>query len=79
MVSQSFVPSSITPSDTTDIPGGPVQGLYVQVAGTIVINTPGDNGVPISLPSTPATTVIPFTVTRVRATGTSATLLGLRD
>jgi hypothetical protein len=67
--------SAVTPSDTVNDPAGPFAGLYVTVAGNLKLTdatgvTTGPVAVPIG--------ELPVRVVRVWATGTTATVLGLR-
>lgn len=68
---------AITPSDTTDLPVG-VRAVWVGGAGAISVIL-ADDANPITLSAVPAGTLLPIMARRVRATGTTATLLvGLR-
>lgn len=70
-----FSPVSVTPSDTVDLPGGPAtSGLFLLTTGNIVFVS---NGVTVTLTAVPALTRLPFVASRVRATGTTATVLAL--
>lgn len=61
---------AITPNDSTDL-AYPVRGLYVGGTGNVVcISTGGDTA---TYAGVPAGTIIPVAVSRVLATGTTAT------
>jgi hypothetical protein len=63
---------AVTPSDTVNLPI-PTYALWVGGAGTLsVVNSEGQT---IAIAAVPAGALIPITVTRVRATGTSATAI----
>lgn len=64
---------TVTPSDAVDLPSGASCGLWVSVGGTLSVDTGGGN---VSLGTVPVG-YIPLSVTRVRATGTTATVLAL--
>lgn len=63
---------AITPSDTIDLPFRP-RALRVQTGGTLVLRDV--NGTEISYMVT-AGEIIPFRPMRVKATGTTATVVG---
>lgn len=67
----------VTPSNTVDIPNGPARGLYVAVAGDVKFEFLTSDGVTKSTLTMTfaAKDVIPFAVTRVYATGTTATVV----
>lgn len=79
----------VTPSDANDISLDAANSraydsvyLFVAVAGTLVVNTvPKADGSgtaqTITCGSLQAGTIVPFPVTRVKATGTSATVVAL--
>ena len=62
---------AVTPSDTTPL-GFATRGILVTGAGTIQV---GIGGASVQIPAVTATagTILPFSVTQVKATGTSAT------
>lgn len=63
---------AVTPSDTVDIVGGPARALWVVVAGNLsFVDAEGNT---VNLTAVPAFTVVPVAATRVRATGTTATV-----
>lgn len=70
-------PVAVTSSDTTDDPAGPFAGLLVSAAGNIVVY-------PLNGPSANFTIAVVagqevhFPVRRIGATGTTATVLGLK-
>lgn len=68
---------AITPSDTVDIKSGQfTRGLYVGGAGTIVAVM--GNNTAVTFANAVAGSVLPIRVTRINATGTTATsLVGL--
>lgn len=68
----------VTKSDGTDDPAGPFTGLYVSVAGVVVIdNLNGPQSAnPVTL-NVVAGGYVRWPVKRVRSTNTTATVLGL--
>jgi hypothetical protein len=69
--------AAITPSDTVDLTEIP-KALWVAVGGTVTLVGVGDvANAGTALGTLPAGTLIPVRARRVRATGTSATLVGL--
>jgi hypothetical protein len=66
---------AVVPSDTTDLATGPTRGLHVSVAGTVTVDF-AEGGTNIALGSLPIG-VYPYSVRRVRSTGTAATVLAL--
>lgn len=65
---------AITPSDTADIPAT-TAGVVVAVGGTLTVTTVGGSKAALTVPAG----LIPIIVTRVWATGTTATgITGLR-
>lgn len=60
----------VTPNDSTDL-SCPTRALWVGGAGNLAVNMYG--GQTITLNGVPAGTLLPVTVTRVRATNTTAT------
>jgi hypothetical protein len=69
---------AITPSDTVDIPNGPVKAIVVTQAGTLSI-LPSNSDVPVAFAEVPAGFNPPFQVRRVLATGTTATVFTVED
>ena len=70
----SYEGQAITPSDAVDLPiynGNPTVGLYVTGAGNIAFQTRG--GIAGSFTAVPAGTFLDVAVSRVLATGTTAT------
>lgn len=65
--------SGVTPSDSTDLAGGPVKAVVTLTSGNLSI-LPADSGSPISFIAVPVGFVPPFIVRRVLATGTTATV-----
>lgn len=66
---------SVTPADGTDLPvdaKGIADGLYVTGAGNVACYLLGNPGVSVTIPML-AGQVLPIAVTRVLATGTTAT------
>lgn len=65
----------IAPSDVADLPGpGISEGIYVGGAGDVAVDTAGgENSVVFS--AVPAGTILRIRATRVRTTGTTATLM----
>lgn len=67
---------AVTPDDANDLPNGICRALWISSAGTVsVIDASG--GSAVSLGSLAVGTVFPGKVSRVRSTGTSATVLAL--
>lgn len=63
-------PTAVTPNDAVDLPEpGP---LFVALAGNVSFDC---NGVTFLVTAAAAGTLIPFRVTRVRATSTTATVI----
>ncbi|MNY14738.1 hypothetical protein D3C86_1479240 [compost metagenome] len=60
----------VTPSDTTDLPGGNCIGIYVGVAGNLTIVNP--DGSEVLITNLFAGVVYPFPAKRIKATGTTA-------
>lgn len=64
----------VTPSDSADLAVSPARALYIGGAGSVSVDTPnGDEAVVFA--GLPAGFILPVYVTRVRSTGTSATML----
>jgi hypothetical protein len=68
---------AVTPNDGADLPGGVCGGLLVTAAGTGTLSFITAGGATVSLTGVTLWTVIPIAVTRVRSTGTNATVLAL--
>ena len=67
--------AAVTPSDAVDLPRKPTQGLLVTVTGNLsVVMEAGGEG---DLTSVAANTLLPLRVSRVRATGNTATVVAL--
>ncbi len=66
---------AVTPNNSTDLPDGPARGLLVTVAGNVSFITAG--GTTHNLTNVPAWTQLPIAASRVRSTGTTATVLAL--
>ncbi|MEM7120553.1 MAG: hypothetical protein AAF563_04700 [Pseudomonadota bacterium] len=67
----------VTPNDSSDFAAGVTHALYVGGAGDVVVH--GTDGEPAMFVGVPAGTLLPVSVARVLATGTSATsILALR-
>ncbi|MFM1966818.1 MAG: Verrucomicrobia phage [Actinomycetota bacterium] len=64
---------AVTPSDTADLPDGPCKALWVGGAGAISLITGGGSTVLVS--GITAGYKLDMTAVRVRATGTTATLI----
>lgn len=62
---------TVTPSDTEDLAGGATKGLYVGGSGNVVVVMA--NGDEVTFTGLSAGIVHPFSVKRVKATGTTAT------
>jgi hypothetical protein len=65
--------AAVAPSDANDLATA-ARALYVGGAGDVVVDTQGGQ-TSVKFSAVPAGTVLPVIVTRVRATGTTATLL----
>lgn len=66
---------AVTPSDSVNLPNVAQAGLYVIVTGNLVFED--SLGHTITLAAVPVFTRIPIQARRVRATGTTATVLAL--
>lgn len=71
---------AVTPADGTDLtpssgPARPTRGLIFGGAGTVVMTMADGVDVTITVPTAVLGFVQPFAVTRVKATGTTATLI----
>jgi hypothetical protein len=68
---------AITPSDTLDIPNGPVRALWIGGAGNVALQSGG--GTTVVFVGCGGGTVLPVTASRVMATATTATnIVGLK-
>lgn len=65
---------NIVPSDTVNLPGATVGGIYVGGAGNVTV-VPLAGGPSVVFTAVAAGTLLPIIATRVMATGTSATLM----
>lgn len=66
--------TTVTPSDTVDIPGPEMcRSLYVGGAGDVAAVR--QDGVAVVFSAVPAGSILPIRVRRVNATGTTATLI----
>lgn len=76
-ISSAYGIVAITPSDSADIPGGTIRGFTVAVAGNVaVVMADGSTG---TLSNLPEGVQHAYQVTRILATGTTATgIIGLR-
>ncbi|HEV7283909.1 MAG TPA: hypothetical protein VGN75_03555 [Kaistia sp.] len=71
---------AVTPSDSTDLPGGPVKAIVLVTDGNVSFLPPGNaNNEPVSFTGMLAGFVPPFHVRRVLATGTTATVRTVDD
>lgn len=71
---------AITPSDSTDLPSGPVKAVTVIVAGNLsIVPTGNANGDPINYVGVAIGFIPPYQVRRVLATGTTATVRTIED
>jgi hypothetical protein len=66
--------AAVTPSDSTDLPTRATGGLWVVATGNVVMIV---GGTTVTLTGVAANTHIPLGASRVKSTGTSATLLAL--
>lgn len=64
---------AVTPSDSTDIPGGPVKAVVVTAAGNLSV-IPADSATAIAFVAVPVGFIPPYVVRRVTSTGTTATV-----
>lgn len=67
--------AAVTPSDVADLPLKPCQALLVTVTGNLSVVM--EAGGQMDLTSVAANTLLPLRVSRVRATGTTATVVAL--
>jgi hypothetical protein len=65
-----YVGYAVTPSDTADLPNGDAQGIHVVGAGAVAVQLDGVNTAVLTLG---ANSLVPCNVSRVLATGTTAT------
>lgn len=65
---------AVTPNDSTDLPTPATGGLWVVATGNVVMIV---GSTTVTLTGVAANTRLPFAATRVKATGTTATLLAL--
>lgn len=65
--------AAVTPSDTVNIPR--TTGLYVGGAGNLKVDMAGDGKTTVTFSAVPVGTILPISVQRVYATGTTATLI----
>lgn len=66
--------AAITPHDDNDIAGN-VRALFISATGTLSLMNGAGNAVPFG--TVTAGTLLPVSPKRVRATGTTATVIGL--
>ena len=62
---------AVTPDDDNDLPDGVTRGVYVGVAGDVTLIS--ESGSTITLKNLAAGILHPIAVTRIEATGTTAT------
>lgn len=67
--------AAVTPNDATDLPRGTCQGLMVTATGNLSVLMAG--GGQLDLTGVAANVLLPLNVRRVRATGTTATVVAL--
>jgi hypothetical protein len=65
--------ASVTPNDSTDLPGGPAVAVWVGGAGNVAVIGAGGDTTSVTLNSAAAGSVINIRVRRVLSTGTTAT------
>lgn len=65
---------AVTPSDSADLPGGPSVALWIGGSGALSVILEGDAS-PVLISGIVAGTLLPVRAKRVRATGTTATLI----
>ena len=71
---------AITPSDTVDLPNGPVKSLIVTADGDVSflpVDNPDDD--PVTITGLSVGNDVPFIIRRVLATGTTATVRTIED
>ena len=73
LLSPTYNAAAITPSDTTDL-AVVTRGVYVGGAGNITVNM-ADTGAAVLFTAVPVGTILPIAISRVKATGTTATAL----
>lgn len=66
---------TVTPNDGADLPNGACRALFVTAAGAVVIDTPQGTTVTLTFPATATGVVQYIRAKRIRATGTTATVL----
>lgn len=66
--------ASVAPSDSIDLPTRASGGLWVVATGNVVFVC---GSTTVTLTSVPANTLLPFAASRVKATGTTATVVAL--
>lgn len=64
---------AVTPNDGADLPTSPAKALYIGGAGAVKVNM--IDGTTVTFSGVPVGTILPVIVTRVYATGTTATLI----
>jgi len=69
----------VTPNDSTDLPFA-TRAVWVGGAGTLTVNMKGQNAqnpgqANVLISGIPAGTLLPIAVTRIKTTGTTATLI----
>lgn len=67
--------ATITPSDTVDIATGPTRGVYVGVAGDVTAVMAGGSQATVLFKNVPTGVILPISVKRINATGTTATTM----
>lgn len=64
---------AVTPSDSTDLAAGVTRGIFINGAGNLSAITANGETVALVFPATSTGQLIPLALTRIRATGTTAT------
>jgi hypothetical protein len=66
--------AAVTPDDGNDLPNGLTRAVYIGGAGDVTVNM-ASTGTAITFKAVPVGTVLPIRAARVKATGTTATLI----
>jgi hypothetical protein len=68
---------AVTPNDGADLPAAPSRGLMVTAAGTGTLTIVTAGGDTLALTGVTLNMIIPISTQRVKATGTTATVVAL--
>jgi hypothetical protein len=66
---------TVTPNDSADLPNGACRAIIVSAAGNLVLDTAKGTTVTLAIPATATGVVQYIRAKRIRATGTTATVL----